>query len=143
MAYSYDYPRPALTVDVVALSHEQGRRRVLLIKRGSAPFAGSWALPGGFLDLDERLEVAARRELKEETQLVVDELTLVGVFDKPDRDPRERVISVVFRAWLDNPNASIAAGSDAAEVRWFYLDELPLLAFDHSEILRAATGADA
>ena len=143
MTYSYEYPRPALTVDVVVLSLYQGRRRVLLVKRGSPPFAGSWALPGGFLDLDERLEAAARRELKEETQLVVDELTLVGVFDTPDRDPRERVISAVYRAWLDDPGASVAAGSDAAEVRWFYLDKLPTLAFDHAEIMRAATEADA
>ena len=137
MPYSYPYPRPALTVDIVVLCERDRRSSVLLVRRRNAPFAGVWALPGGFVDIDEGLEDAARRELREETSLEISDLALVDVFDAVDRDPRERTISVAFVGRV--PEAATArAASDAAEARWFYLDELPDLAFDHAQILEAA-----
>lgn len=139
----YSYARPALTADVVALARIGGARHVLLIRRGSEPFAGSWALPGGFVDEGERPEDAARRELAEETGITyAGALTLVGVYGDPGRDPRGWTVSVAYSAFFDVPGAA-AGGDDAAEARWFPLDGLPPLAFDHREIVADAVSRGA
>ncbi len=133
----YEHPRPALTADVVLIAAAP-RPSVLLIRRDKSPYEGRWALPGGFVEVDEDLEPAARRELAEETGIEAGPLMQVGAFGRPDRDPRGRVVSVV---WTGAPAADDAvpeAASDAAEARWFPLDDLPELAFDHGEIVAAA-----
>ena len=135
--YRYDYPRPALTVDVVVMTREP-RPRVLLIKRKSDPFAGRWALPGGFVDEGERLADAARRELKEETTLVVDELEQLYTAGDPGRDPRGWTVSVVFLARIDARGAKAKPGDDAGAAKWFPLDSPPPLAFDHAMLLERA-----
>jgi 8-oxo-dGTP diphosphatase len=135
--YCYDYPRPAVTVDVVVLTREPDPR-VLLIRRKNEPFAGRWALPGGFVDMEETLGAAARRELREETGLEVDEIEQLHTFGDPCRDPRGRTISVVYFARVPMPVPPIRAADDAAEVGWHSLDQLPPLAFDHDRILAMA-----
>jgi 8-oxo-dGTP diphosphatase len=132
--FTYDYPRPAVTVDVVIVSTE-ARPRVLLIRRKHDPFAGHWAIPGGFVDENEALDAAARRELKEETGVEMDRIEQLHTFGDPGRDPRGHVISVVYLARLDAAQVRPAAADDAAEVGWFALDKLPPLAFDHARIL--------
>jgi 8-oxo-dGTP diphosphatase len=132
--YTYDYPRPAVTVDVVVVSRER-KPRVLLIRRKNEPFAGKWALPGGFVDMDETLEAAARRELQEETSIQTDKLEQLHTFGDPGRDPRGRTISVVFLARVDPQTVQPQAADDAREVGWHPLTELPPLAFDHDRIL--------
>ena len=132
--HTYEYPRPALTVDVAIVTRE-ARPRVLLIRRKKDPFAGSWALPGGFVDENERLADAARRELVEETSLTAAELEQLYTAGDPGRDPRGWTVSVAYLAQVD-PNAlKPVAADDAEEVGWFALDELPQLAFDHEMLL--------
>jgi 8-oxo-dGTP diphosphatase len=139
--YSYDYPRPALTADVIAFRGTVEARDVLLIRRRFDPFAGRWALPGGFVDEYELPEDAARRELAEETGVSWDgPLTLVGVFSKRGRDPRGWTVATAFVAFIDDSDVRIAADDDAAEARWFPVDALPPLAFDHEEVVAAAIG---
>jgi 8-oxo-dGTP diphosphatase len=133
--YSYDYPRPAVTVDIVVATKEF-RPRVLLIRRRREPFAGIWALPGGFVDQDESLEDAARRELREETGVKTSRLEQLQAFGDPGRDPRGHTISVVYLTQLNPARVKPVAADDAAEVGWFGLDKLPPLAFDHAKILR-------
>lgn len=137
--HSYDYPRPALTVDVV-LATREGFPRVLLIKRAKEPFVGRWSLPGGFVNENERLIDAAKRELVEETGVTVGDLEQLCAAGDPGRDPRGWTVSVVFfgRVTADEVNAKGA--DDAAEAEWFRLDQLPELAFDHADILRRAAG---
>lgn len=137
-SYTYRHPRPALTVDCVVLAFEAGALSILLVRRGVAPFEGSWALPGGFMHMDETLEEAARRELREETGLGSVYLEELKTFSRVDRDPRDRVVSVAFVALVRGRSARVRQGSDAAEARWFSLRELPPLAFDHAEILEVA-----
>ncbi len=137
MKHIYDYPRASVTVDVVLATREE-KPRVLLIRRGKDPFAGCWALPGGFIEMDETLEASARRELREETGLVVGRLTPLGVFGDPGRDPRGRTISVAFLGRIDAAKAKPVAADDAGEVGWFALRRPPQLAFDHRAILAAA-----
>lgn len=134
----YEYPRPALTVDVVLLSRGDKGLSVLLVRRGRPPFEGRWALPGGFVEIDEDLEAAARRELVEETGLEAEALFQVGAFGRPDRDPRGRVVSIAYVGLLRRSSRHAAAGTDAADARWFLLPALPELAFDHAEIIEAA-----
>lgn len=134
---TYEHPRPALTADVVLVAAGEPPE-VLLVRRGKPPFEGCWALPGGFVEMDEDLEPAARRELSEETGLEAGPLTQVGAFGRPGRDPRGRVVSVAFTGAPAREGAAARAASDAAEARWFPLDELPELAFDHAEIIAAA-----
>lgn len=136
--YVYRHPRPALTVDCVVLAFEEGKLSVLLVRRALDPFAGSWALPGGFVHVEETLEEAARRELAEETGLGNVYLEELKTFSRVDRDPRERVISVAFVALVRGRSARVKEGSDAAEARWFAIESLPPLAFDHGEILEVA-----
>jgi len=133
--YTYDYPRPAVTVDVVVLTRAP-RPRVLLIRRGHAPFAGRWAIPGGFVDMDETLEAAARRELREETGVRVKELEQLHTFGDPGRDPRGRTISVVYLAWVEPEEVQPRAADDAAAVGWHSLSRPPRMAFDHAAILQ-------
>lgn len=135
--FSYDYPRPALTVDLV-LATREARPRVLLIRRKKDPFAGTWALPGGFVDDNERLTDAARRELKEETGLGVDEIEQLYTAGDPGRDPRGWTVSVVYLARVDADQLKPVAADDAEEVGWFHLDEPPPLAFDHAMLLTRA-----
>jgi 8-oxo-dGTP diphosphatase len=135
--YTYDYPRPAVAVDLVIISKEKNRR-VLLIRRKHDPFAGMWALPGGFVEMEESLEAAARRELKEETGVEAERLEQLYTFGDPGRDPRGRVISVVYLAIVDAAKLMPRAADDAAEVGWHPLSQPPPLAFDHAEILACA-----
>ena len=137
--YCYDYPRPAVTVDLAVFNRSEKRTRVLLIRRKHEPFIGSWAFPGGFLEMEERIEDAARRELKEETgvELTVP-IAFLGVYGDPGRDPRGRTISVVYVAELQGA-APLAKGSDDAELAdWVDVAAAHDLAFDHGVILKAA-----
>lgn len=138
MAHTYEFPRPALTVDCVVFGFDGTGLQVLLIKRGIEPFLGAWALPGGFVRMEEDLEDAARRELEEETSLRDVFLEQLRTFGTPGRDPRGRVVSVAWYA-LVRPDQHPAKGdTDASEAAWFPIGELPGLAFDHDEILAAA-----
>jgi 8-oxo-dGTP diphosphatase len=135
MAYSYEFPRPSLTVDVAVVTRGASPR-VLLIQRRKPPFAGAWALPGGFVDENEPLEAAARRELQEETGLTVDELTQLGTYGDPGRDPRGWTVSVAYWTRVDESSAHAVAADDAMAASWYPLDALPPLAFDHAKILK-------
>ena len=132
--YNYKYPRPALTVDALVYVKENGSFSVLLIQRGIEPFKGKWALPGGFVNMDELLETACKRELEEETGLQVAQMTQFKTFDAIDRDPRHRTISVVFSAKLPE-KTEVKGNDDAAHAKWFPIKNLPEMAFDHREIL--------
>ncbi len=127
-----------VTTDLVVKRKGQQTWEILLIKRKNEPFAGHWALPGGFVETDEPVLVGAVRELKEETGISLDEsrLRFVGYFDTPDRDPRGRLISFAFEAVVD-PDAGVEAGDDAGEVQWFDINHLPELAFDHEDIVKS------
>lgn len=139
MPYTYDYPRPSVTVDCVIFGLDaQQKVNVLLIQRKNDPFAGQWAMPGGFVDMDEDLETAALRELEEETgvhDLFIEQLFTFGA---PDRDPRGRVISVAYYALVNLEHHPIEAASDARQVQWFPVNDVPELAFDHAHIFRVA-----
>ncbi len=135
--FAYDYPRPALTVDCVLVTRET-RPRVLLIQRKHEPFAGCWALPGGFVDEHETLADAALRELKEETGLVIRELEQLYTAGDPGRDPRGWTVSVAFLARVEAKKLKAKAGDDAAAVKWVPLDTLPPMAFDHAMLLNRA-----
>ena len=137
MPYQYRYPRPALTVDAVVFKKEDDDTFVLLIQRKNPPYKSKWALPGGFVDMDETLEAAAARELHEETGLSGVVLKQLQAFSALERDPRGRTVSVVFWGILTSDN-TVSAGDDAAEVQWFNIKNLPPLAFDHREVLDAA-----
>lgn len=126
-----------VTVDMCVFRRHENMTWILLVERAHDPFAGSWALPGGFVEQDEDLEPAARRELAEETGLEVGPAEQLGAFGKPGRDPRQRTVSVVFIAWA-NGRHEVTAGDDAAKAEWFALADLPQLAFDHMEIVAAA-----
>jgi 8-oxo-dGTP diphosphatase len=132
--YSYKYPRPSVTVDALLFAKRSGQNFILLIERGNEPFRGKWALPGGFMDMDETLEEACRRELEEETGIRMGSLTQFKTYDAVDRDPRGRTISVVFWGMADIPAGQLA-GDDAVNAGWFPVDQLPELAFDHALII--------
>lgn len=140
MPYTYEYPRAALTVDCVVFGLDEGELKVLLIQRGLEPFKGKWALPGGFVRVDETLDEAARRELEEETGLKQVFLEQLYTFGAVDRDPRERVVSVAYYALVKLAAHATKAATDAAEAQWFPVSKIPRLAFDHAEILRTALG---
>ena len=146
--YTYNYPRAALTVDAIVFVKERipslpdknikdgilEKTYVLLIERSREPFKNKWALPGGFIEMDETLETACKRELLEETGLNVDKMTQFKTYDAIDRDPRHRTISVVYYTQLDKKHA-VTGGDDASRAEWFSVSELPELAFDHEQIL--------
>jgi 8-oxo-dGTP diphosphatase len=136
--FSYKYPRPALTVDCVVFGFDEGELTVLLIERGLEPFKGRWALPGGFVNLDETLDDAARRELEEEAGLKNIFLEQLYTFGAVNRDPRERVVSVAYYALVKLSKHAAKASTDAADVHWFPVSKIPKLAFDHAEILSMA-----
>lgn len=134
--YSYKYPHPSVTTDCVIFGFDGSRLKVLLVERGVEPFKGKWALPGGFLRMDESAEQGALRELQEETGLKTAYIKQFHTFTDPDRDPRERVITIAYYALVRLQD--VVAGDDAARAGWFSLDEVPSLAFDHDRILRTA-----
>ena len=133
-----DYPRPAVTVDVVIFTLREGDLQVLLVRRKSPPFQGMWAIPGGFIRIDESLEEAALRELEEETGVRDVYIEQLYTFGDPNRDPRGRVITVAYFALVPADAVHPRAGSDAAEARWWSMYNLPPLAFDHDRILAYA-----
>ncbi len=136
--HCYRYPRPSLTVDCVVFGIRDSRLQLLLIQRAQPPFRGSWALPGGFVDMHETTDEAARRELEEETGLTDIFLEQLYTFSGVDRDPRERVVSVAYFALVRADAHAPAAASDAAAASWFDVGDLPELAFDHHDIISVA-----
>lgn len=138
MPYTYEYPHPAVTVDGVVFGYDEADLKVLLIQRDQPPYRGKWALPGGFVAMTENLETAVRRELEEETGLTELYLEQLYTFGEPKRDPRERVISVAYYALVKLADHAVRAASDARNVAWFPVADLPALAFDHEEILEIA-----
>jgi len=136
--FQYDYPRGALTVDCVVFGLDDDELKVMLIQRDQAPFAGAWALPGGFVRLDETLEAAALRELAEETGLSRVYLEQLHTFGAVARDPRERVVSVAYSALVKMSDHRVQAATDARDAAWFAVHDVPTLAFDHEEILQLA-----
>jgi len=137
--YSYEYPRPALTVDVVIFTLREDRLHVLLIRRAEKPFVRMWALPGGFVKIDESLEEAAHRELGEETGLREAYLEQLYTYGDPLRDPRGRVVTVSYFALIPADAPLLAeAGGEISEAGWFPVEEIPSLAFDHAEIIAYA-----
>lgn len=139
--YTYEYPRPSVTVDCIIFGYDSEKEdlQVLLIERGDDPFQGSWALPGGFVEINESTSEAARRELEEETGVKDVFLEQLYTFSEPGRDPRGRVISVAYYSLVSlSDYAEVEAGDDAAKAEWFSINELPDLAFDHDRILDMA-----
>ncbi|GFR40485.1 hypothetical protein Agub_g1052 [Astrephomene gubernaculifera] len=140
--YTYQYPRPALTVDTVIVSRPNGGTpaQLLLIKRKNPPFKDCWALPGGFVDEGESLDSAAGRELQEETSVDPGQvaLTQVGAFGDPGRDPRGWTVTVAYAALVPSTQLGVKAADDAKDARWFPVGSLPPLAFDHKLVVRSA-----
>lgn len=137
--YTYEHPRPGLTVDIVIFTVQEASLQVLLVERGSPPFLGMWALPGGFVKLDESLEHAALRELKEETGVADAYLEQLYTYGDPDRDPRGRVVTVAYFALLaSGVSLQREEDSDAVRAEWFAIENLPELAFDHADIVQYA-----
>src|SRR3989441_13059074 len=134
MPHTYQYPRAALTVDCVVFGFDEGELKILLIERGLQPFKGRWALPGGFVRVEETLDEAARRELAEEAGLTNIFLEQLYTFGEVDRDPRERVVSVAYYALVKLSEHQAKAATDAANARWFPVSNMPKLAFDHADI---------
>lgn len=141
MAYTYEYPRPSLTVDCIVFGLDESEQlKILLIRRGTEPFAGKWAVPGGFVQMEESLEAAARRELQEETGVENIFMEQLYTFGQPQRDPRGRVVSVAYYALVNLAEHTVQADTDAEDAAWFSIDKIPDLAFDHEEIVRMALG---
>ncbi|MEX2353441.1 MAG: NUDIX domain-containing protein [Gammaproteobacteria bacterium] len=136
--YTYEYPHPAVSTDIVIFTLLEKQLKVLLIQRANDPFKDQWSLPGGFVEIDEDLEDAALRELREETGVTGVYLEQLYTFGKPDRDPRERVISVAYYALVPGEHIQIQAASDAKNVGWYPCKDLPALAFDHRQIIDMA-----
>lgn len=136
--FTYEYPRPAVTVDAAVFRSTDNSFEVLLIRRGNEPFKGMWALPGGFVNMDETLEEAVARELKEETSLENVELEQLHTFSAVNRDPRHRTISTVFYGIINQESIEARAGDDASETRWFSIGSLPSMAFDHDRVVEMA-----
>ena len=137
--YVYDWPRPMVTVDAAVFTFSGDKAKVLLINRGNEPFKGKWALPGGFVDMDEELEDAVVRELAEETGLTGVQLEQMRTFGTVGRDPRGRQFTIVFMGIATEGQDKIKAGDDAAKAKWFDIENLPKdMAFDHNEVVRFA-----
>ena len=134
--YTYDYPRPAVTADSVVFCNGSDGLSVLLIERVNDPFKGCWAFPGGFMDMEENAEDCAKRELKEETGMEVRSLEYLGTFSEVNRDPRGRTITIAYYAVVEK--SDVIGADDASRAKWFPIDSIPSLAFDHEEILRVA-----
>ena len=140
MSHTYDYPRPAVTTDVVLLAKEGESWQLLLIERANDPFKDHWALPGGFLDEDEAPMDGALRELQEETGITGVSLSPLGFWGAPGRDPRGHTVSLVFVARLEGEKPPAKAADDAKNLAWHPVEDLPPLAFDHAEIVAEALG---
>lgn len=137
MSFAYNYPRPCVTTDCLIFKKIESVWHLLLIERGKEPFKGCWALPGGFLEMEEDLDTCAARELQEETGLTGIELHQLYAFGAIDRDPRHRTVSVAY--WgVDDTQQKAVGGDDAAKAQWFVLNRLPDLAFDHAQIIARA-----
>lgn len=136
--YNYEYPRPALTVDIVLFGIDHQDLEVLLIKRKNEPFKDCWAVPGGFLEMEETVKEGALRELKEETGLTVSNLLELHSFSAIDRDPRERIVTIAHCALIKKANYNPKGSDDAKDACWFSLKNLPILAADHKEIIALA-----
>lgn len=136
--YVYDWPRPMVTADAAVFTFFDGKPRLLLIQRKREPFKGHWALPGGFVEIEEDLPEAAARELAEETGLRGVPLEQLRAFGKPGRDPRGRTITIAYFGIAEDNSAQISAADDAADAQWFDIDDLPPMAFDHDDIARCA-----
>lgn len=134
--YSYKHPHPSVTTDCVIFGFDGTKLQVLLVERGIDPYKGKWAFPGGFIKMNESCEEGALRELKEETGLTNTYIEQFHTFSEPNRDPRERVITVAYYALVRIQD--VKAGDDATKAEWFTLDKVPQLAFDHDRILRTA-----
>jgi 8-oxo-dGTP diphosphatase len=139
--YIYDWPRPMVTTDALVFAHSGGKTKVLLIKRGNEPFKDMWAIPGGFVNMDEEIEDAVVRELAEETGVRGVHLEQMHTFGTVGRDPRGRQITVVFMGIAREEQMNLEAGDDAVEAKWFDIEELPEdLAFDHDKVIKFAVG---
>lgn len=138
MPYTYDYPRPAFTVDAIVFRKKEENYEVLLIKRKHDPFKGMWAFPGGFMDMDETAEHAVLRELREETGLTGVELRQLRTVSKVDRDPRGRTVSLVFYGFATPGQSGVEGADDASDAQWFAVNDLPPMAFDHDDIVNYA-----
>ncbi len=135
--YIYDWPRPMVSVDAIVFGFFRNEAKVLLIQRGREPYKGKWSLPGGFVEIEEELEVAVARELAEETGIAGVPLEQLHTFGNVGRDPRGRQITVVFIGVATKGLTKIKAGDDAAKARWFGIEGLPEdLAFDHNEVIK-------
>jgi 8-oxo-dGTP diphosphatase len=135
MPFSYEYPRPAVTVDIAVFCKSGESHKILLIQRGRPPFQEKWALPGGFIEMDETLEQSALRELEEETGLKNVSLEQFKTYGDPGRDPRGRTVSVVFYGFVDSGNSTVEGADDAKSADWFTASQIPEMAFDHGMIL--------
>lgn len=136
MGFTYNFPRPAVTTDCLVFRDGAKNIEILLIRRKNDPFKGYWALPGGFLEIEETPEEGAKRELLEETGLKVPVLKEVGTFGDVHRDPRGRTITIAFYTFITQEAIKPVALSDAGETKWFSIRDLPEMAFDHEEILQ-------
>jgi len=136
--HSYEFPHPAVTVDIIVFTIRDNQLKLLLIRRAHSPHKGKWALPGGFVHIDEGLDEAASRELQEETGVSSVYLEQLYTFGKPRRDPRERVITIAYYALIPSDKMQLQAATDAEAVGWFGMNELPKLAFDHADIVSMA-----
>lgn len=136
--YTYDYPRPAVTTDCVIFGFDGVELKVLLIERAQDPFKGRWAFPGGFLDMDETADEGAKRELLEETGVKDVFIEQLYTFTDVERDSRGRVISIAYFALVNTKDCSVKAGDDAKNAKWFSVNDVPALAFDHDMIFRMA-----
>lgn len=137
-AYTYEYPRPSMTADNVIFGFDGDRLQILLVERGLEPYKGCWALPGGFMRMNESIEQCARRELLEETNVHDVYLEQFHVFSDPKRDPRGRVVTVAFIALVRPSDHAVIGGDDASKAMWFDVEMLPPLAFDHQKIVDMA-----
>ncbi|MBI4945061.1 MAG: NUDIX hydrolase [Bacteroidetes bacterium] len=138
MPFTYEYPRPAVTVDIMIFSKEKRGTEILLIQRKHDPFKDCWALPGGFVDMDETLMESALRELQEETSITGIGLQQFKTYGDPGRDPRGRTVSVIFYGFAEKSKIFTRAADDAKHLEWFPVHKLPPLAFDHDKIIREA-----
>lgn len=136
--FTYQYPRPAVTVDALVFRKSGRETEVLLIKRGNPPFKGQWAVPGGFINMDETPEAAVLRELQEETGIMGVDLCQYHTYGAVDRDPRHRTISIAYAGMIGTQNQGIKGGDDATDAEWFSINKLPPLAFDHQQVVADA-----
>lgn len=138
MTYTYKYQRPNLAVDCVVFGLDEEDLKIILIERDKEPYRGKWALPGGFVHIDESLEDAAKRELKEETGIQDVFLEQLYTFGEVDRDPRERVVAVAYYALVNLRDHTIQATTDSRNAAWFSVEDVPKLPFDHNRIVDVA-----